>query len=128
MSAVSKVESFRDLKVWRRGIEITLAVYRVTADFPDDERFGLTSQLRRCATSIPSNAAEGHARKTTKEFLRFISIATGSLAELQTQLTIADRLGYLPEGSKSNLKTLCDEQSRMLTGLRNSLRRKLKSG
>ena len=81
---------YRDLKVWELGVELAREVYRVTGDFPKDELYGLTNQLRRAAVSIPSNIAEGHARKTQKELSRYLNIAKGSLAELETQLIIAD--------------------------------------
>ena len=90
-----EVRDYRDLKVWQAGLKLAEAVHAVTTDFPKAEVFGLISQLRRAAVSIPSNIAEGHARDSTKEFLRFISIAMGSLAELETQLTLACRLGFL---------------------------------
>ncbi len=77
---------YRDLKTWQLGIELTLDIYRLTVQFPSDERYGLTSQLRRTAVSVPSNIAEGHARKTPKEMIRFTAIAKGSLAEVETQL------------------------------------------
>jgi four helix bundle protein len=88
------VKSFRDLDVWRLGVELAETVYRVTARFPKAELFGLTSQMRRAAVSIPSNIAEGRARNSTREFLHFLSISRGSLAELETQLELAIRLDY----------------------------------
>ncbi len=108
---------YRDLKVWELGVELAREVYRVTGDFPKDEFYGLTSQLRRAAVSIPSNIAEGHARKTQKELSRYLNIAKGSLAELETQLIIADQLGF---GNSRNIQTLlelADRESRMLSGL-----------
>jgi len=81
--------SFRQLIMWQRALELTFAVYRATRSFPKDEMFGLTSQLRRASVSIPSNIAEGHGRATTGEFKQFLGIASGSVAELQTQLIIA---------------------------------------
>jgi len=86
------VRSFRDLDVWRLGLELVEVIYRCTATFPKSETFGLAAQMRRAAVSIPSNIAEGQARKSTKEFLQFISIALGSLAELDTQLELTVRL------------------------------------
>ena len=82
------------LDVWRDAMSLVEEIYRITATFPDSERFGLTSQLRRAAVSIPSNIAEGAARRSTAEYLRFLSIARGSLSELDTQLQIAIRLGF----------------------------------
>jgi four helix bundle protein len=98
------------------------AIYEVTRGFPSDERFGLTAQLRRAAVSIPSNIAEGHERETTGDYVRFISIAEGSLAEARTQLLIGADLGYCgPEAIKSTLSEM-SEIRRMLNALRRSLR------
>ncbi|MDZ4656561.1 MAG: four helix bundle protein [Bythopirellula sp.] len=112
---------YQDLKVWQVGIQITRSVYQITATFPDSEKFGLTSQLRRCAVSIPSNIAEGHSRESKRELARFVSIARGSLAELETQLLIAKELGF---GNKAQIDQLIEtlkEEGRMLSGLRRSL-------
>jgi four helix bundle protein len=88
---------FRDLIVWQKSIDLVTEVYRNTSKFPREEIFALTSQIRRCAVSIPSNIAEGEGRKGAPEFARFLRIAQGSLAELQTQLIVSERLGYLPQ-------------------------------
>ncbi|MHB1058433.1 MAG: four helix bundle protein [Rhodanobacter sp.] len=85
------------LQIWQDAMDLVEAVYRISADFPDSERFGLTSQLRRAAISIPSNIAEGAARRSTPEYLRFLSMARGSLSELDTQLQIAERLAYVSD-------------------------------
>ena len=87
-----------DLEVWRESMRLVREVYRLTASFPDEERFGLTSQMRRAAVSIPSNIAEGAARGGTQELLRYLRIARGSLAELDTQMLIARDLGFAPDG------------------------------
>jgi four helix bundle protein len=87
------IKSFRDLHVWQKSMELTLVVYRLTQSFPREEIFGLTSQLRRCAVSIPSNIAEGQGRLNTREFRQFLGIARGSVCEVQTQLEIVRRLG-----------------------------------
>jgi four helix bundle protein len=87
--------SFRDLRVWRSAMEFVVQVYRVTRAFPADERFGLTSQLRRAAVSVPSNIAEGHGRATVGEWLQFLGHARGSVFEVETQLLVAYRLGYV---------------------------------
>ena len=92
LNPTSSVQTFRELLVWQRSMELTVVVYRLTQDFPREEMFGLTSQLRRCATSIPSNIAEGQGRLNTREFRQFLGIARGSTCELQTQLEIARRL------------------------------------
>jgi four helix bundle protein len=88
------VKSFRDLEVWRLGLDLAETVYRCTAAFPKIETYGLAAQMRRAAVSVPSNIAEGRARNSSKEFLQYLSIARGSLAELETQLELAVRLGY----------------------------------
>src|SRR5262245_32505738 len=91
---MNEIRDFKDLVLWQKAMTLTKSVYRLTTRFPTDERFGLTSQLRRAAVSVPSNIAEGHARHG-QEFARFLSISRGSLAEVETQLLIAIDLGYL---------------------------------
>jgi len=115
------VAGFEDLQVWRRGIALVREIYRISSTFPTDERFGLTSQIRRAAVSVPSNIAEGHARHSTREYLRFVSNAQGSLAEVLTQLHIAVELNYCARRDLAPLFTEVDELSRMLTSLRRSL-------
>jgi four helix bundle protein len=88
-------KSYRDLEVWRLGLDLVETVYRCTAEFPKSETFGLSAQMRRAAVSIPSNIAEGQARSSSKELLPFLSFSLGSLAELETQLELANRLGYM---------------------------------
>ncbi len=117
----SKPQSYRDIVVWQKGIELTKMIYQLTARFPAEEKFGLTSQLRRAAVSIPSNIAEGQARHTTGEFIQFISHAEGSAAEVDTQLHLANELGFLSAPESASTVTLIDELRRML----NSLRRRL---
>ena len=90
----SSITHFRDLDVWQRAMGVVEAVYRVSSDFPKAEVYGLTSQVRRAAVSVPSNIAEGHTRASTKEYLNHISIAQASLAETETQIEVAVRLGY----------------------------------
>lgn len=119
------MNSFQDLKVWQLGVEIALEVYKLTEGFPDRELYGLTSQLRRAGTSVPSNIAEGHSRRATKDFIRFLAIARGSLAELATQFVIARRLGYLSEQQAERIREMLDEEGRMLSGLRRSLEAKM---
>ncbi|MCG8584655.1 MAG: four helix bundle protein [Pirellulales bacterium] len=115
------IESYRELKVWQRGMDIVVSVYQLTKGFPSDERFGLTSQMRRCAASIPANIAEGNVRNTTKDYLRFISIAVGSVAELMTFLLVAQRLGFGDRNLLEDLLNDIDEESRMFRGLQRSL-------
>ncbi len=117
------VESYRELVVWQKSIELAERIYAVSKRFPKEESYGLTSQMRRAAVSVPSNIAEGAAREGTGEFLQFLSTARGSLAELETQLVLAERLGYLPTAQVRELEKMCDEISRMLSGLRKSLKK-----
>jgi len=116
------VASYRDLKMWQLGVDLALEVYRVSGDFPISEQYGLTSQLRRAAVSIASNIAEGHARKTQRELHRFLNIAKGSLAELETQLIIASELGFVDKQRIEKVLTMTDQESRMLSGLMRTLR------
>jgi four helix bundle protein len=112
---------YRDLLVWQKGMALTEQIYKITQTFPTDERFDLIPQMRRAAISIPSNIAEGQARHTTKEFIQFISHAEGSVAELDTQLTLAIQFGYSPGTNVKEAFILLSELRRIL----NSLRRKL---
>ena len=89
--------TIRDLKIWQKSMDLTVESYRASASFPSDEKFGLISQIRRAATSVPANIAEGFGRWNSREFSRFLAIASGSLRELETHLQIAQRLGYLSE-------------------------------
>jgi four helix bundle protein len=111
-----------DLSVWQQAMSLVEQVYACSASYPGDERFGLTAQLRRAAVSVPSNIAEGAARRSTPEYIRFLSIARGSLSEMDTQLQIAARLGYgaVPAGTKACI----DEVFAMLTGLMNALQKR----
>ncbi|WP_296644203.1 four helix bundle protein [Thiobacillus sp. 65-1402] len=119
------VFSYRDLSVWQLAMNLTEAVYAVTRTFPQIELYALANQLQRAAVSIPSNIAEGHARNTTRDYLRFVSIAMGSLAEVETQIELAARLNYLGIEQRDALFTTTDELGRMLQGLRKSLQSKL---
>ena len=111
------VQSYKDLIVWRKAIDMVDMIYQITRNFPKEELYGLTNQLRRAAVSIPSNIAEGHARASTAEFLRFLSIARGSLAEVETQLLIAQRLGYLTNDQLTPILSLQIEINKMTNGL-----------
>ena len=95
----------KDLKAWQESMDLVVIIYKLTSKFPDEEKYGLTSQLRRASVSIPSNIAEGSARKGNKEFLQFLYIALGSLAELDTQLEIAQRLEFMQSFSEMESKT-----------------------
>ena len=122
-----KIKSFRDLRVWQLGMEIVEGVYRLTSDFPKYEVYGLSSQIQRAAVSIPSNVAEGHTRAHTREFLHHLSIAQGSLAELETQLEIAVRLDYVSRGRIEPLLGRMVSLGKQQFALRNSLLRTLDS-
>ena len=120
-----KVNSYRDLLAWQMAMRLTEHVYRATGTFPNKETYALANQLQRAAVSVPSNIAEGHARSSTKDYLRFISIAMGSLAELETQLELSARLDYIDQPKLGELLAIADELGRMLQGLRKSLQSKL---
>ena len=116
-----KAEGYRDLLVWQKGIALAKWIYALTKSFPSEEKFGLVSQMRRAAVSISSNIAEGQARRTTGEFIQFLSHAEGSVAELDTQLFLSVELGFLsPEQAAPSLE-LISELRRMLNGLRRKL-------
>jgi four helix bundle protein len=114
-------QNYKDLIVWQKGIELGKIIYRLTATFPQEERFGLISQMRRAAVSIPSNIAEGQARRTTPEFIQFVSHTEGSAAELDTQIILAVELNFCCKTDALPIYELNDEIRRML----NALRRKL---
>lgn len=109
-------ESYKDLIAWQKAMQFVTEIYGVTRAFPRDELYGLTSQLRRAAVSVPSNIAEGQAGFSSKEFRRFLSHARGSLVEIETQL-IAQNLGYLLAGQSQNLLKQASELGRILNGL-----------
>jgi four helix bundle protein len=111
------VTHYRDLQVWVRSLDWAESIYKATARWPSDERFGLISQIRRSAVSIASNIAEGAARRTTGEFVQFVGIARGSLAEAETQLILARRLDYISDEQVKGLLDRSDEISRMLAAL-----------
>lgn len=116
---------YHDLKVWQLSMDLADRIYEVTTSFPHEERFGLTAQLRRCSVSVPSNIAEGHSRDSTLDFLRFLSISKGSLAEMETQLQLACRREYLSAEELHEIQTTMEKIGKMLSGLQSSLRRKL---
>jgi four helix bundle protein len=117
-------DSFRDLAVWQRAVELTLATYELTAAFPDAERFGLTNQLRRAAVSVASNIAEGYGRSTRGEYIQFLGHARGSISEVETQLVIAQALGFGPKEKLQKAEELCSEVGRMLRAMMKSLQSK----
>ena len=120
----ASIQRVRDLNVWQHGVTLAEAVYAVTKSFPKEERFGLRMQLRRSAASVPSNVAEGWGRASTKKYVRFLRIALGSLAAVETQLIIAHRLGYMHEHAQQQLAQDIVAESTMLVALIRSLRRR----
>ncbi len=114
-------KNYRDLIAWEKAFEFTLAVYRETADFPAEEKYGITAQLRKSCVSIPSNIAEGEGRKSSGEFRHFIFIALGSLKEAETQILICRELNYLKPDKATGLMAMAAEVGRLLNGLAKSL-------
>jgi four helix bundle protein len=114
----------RDLVVWQKAMRLAIAVQEATTTFPRDEVYGLTSQIRRSATSIPTNIAEGAARRTSAEFAHFLGVARGSQAELDTQLILANAFGYLSEATLPHLNAQSEEVGRMLTALLHTIHRR----
>ncbi len=119
-----QVKSYQDLIAWQKAISLVIEIYAITADFPGHEIYGLTSQLRRAGVSIPSNIAEGHGRATKGEYIQFLGHARGSLCEVQTQIFIAHKLGYVPQERKENIIAMTDELGRILNGLMASIQGK----
>jgi len=114
-------ETFRDLVVWQRSIQMTMAVYKLTSTFPADERFGLTNQLRRASVSVASNIAEGYGRATTGEYVQFLGHAGGSNCEVQTQMVIAGGLGFGTDEEGIKAEQLSLEVGRMLAAMMSKL-------
>ena len=115
------VKTFRDLLVWQKSHALVLEIYKITQSFPKEERFGLVAQIRRSASSIPTNIVEGQKRKSTKDYLHFLNMADGSLEETKYHLILSKDLGYLSNGQFTSLTQSCDEIGRMLSGLQKSL-------
>jgi|SRR3989344_356406 len=113
--------SYKDLQVWRKSIQLVKEIYLITEKFPQSEKFGLVDQLRRAAISIPSNIAEGYGRNSPKERAQFISLARGSAAEVEAQLTVSRELGFVTSLDSTKAEQLVTEVLKMLTGLRKSL-------
>ena len=118
------ITNYRDLLVWQKAMDLVESSYRMTRSFPKEESFGLAAQLRRAAVSVPANIAEGQGRHTTKEFLRFLSIASGSLKELETHMLIAERLCYVSHTVASEGISAAAEVGRLTNGSIRSLRKK----
>lgn len=113
----SKIQTHKDLIVWQKSVDLVLDIYKITETFPKEERYGLTSQLRRATVSIPSNIAEGKYRGSRKDFAHFLRIALGSSAEIETQILVANKLGWLKEKDFVRISTLLSEVGKMLNGL-----------
>jgi four helix bundle protein len=118
------LKNFKELKVWEKAYQLCLDLYRATADFPNEEKYGLSSQMRRSAISIPSNIAEGYGRKTIPDYVRCLYIAYGSTCELETQTLLSGDLNYLNEADQSSLLEKIKEVERMLMALIKSLENK----
>lgn len=116
------VQNYRDLIVWQKAMLLTKLVYKLTSDFPKHEQYGLTSQVRRAAISIPSNIAEGQARTGSAEFKNFLSISAGSRAEVETQLILAHEFNYISDGELAKALELADEIKRMTHSLISKLK------
>jgi four helix bundle protein len=121
------IRSYQDLEVWQKAMELVEDCYRLTSGFPKEEVYGLSSQLQRSAVSVAANIAEGRERGSTREFLRHLSIAGGSLAELETHILIGQRLDYINEASGNELMDKTARIGRMLNGLRRSLQQRTRS-
>lgn len=116
------IKTYRDLDAWKVSMDLVVQIYEATASFPKDETYGLRSQIRSCAVSIPSNISEGHGRKGSKEFLHHLSIANGSLNELETQLILSVRLSYITKDNAEPLWSLSQDVGRLINGLIRSLK------
>lgn len=123
-SESKKIQSFRDLLVWQKGVQLIVHIYQLSMKLPKTKTYGLISQMQRSAVSIPANIAEGHARRHTGDFIHHLSIAIGSVAELETHLEIATRLGFLSSAETQEAQSQCSEIARMLFGLIQKLRQR----
>lgn len=115
------MNNFKELKVWQKAIELSVLVYKMTKNFPSDERFGLISQINRCSVSISSNIAEGAGRNNKKEFRQFLGIAQGSCFELESQTILSNKLEFISDEKLKEIETIINEVNRMLHGLKKSL-------
>lgn len=119
------INSYQDLTVWQKGMQLAEDCYRLTRRFPREELFGMTSQIRRAAASVPANIAEGWGREGTREYIQFLRVAQGSLKELETHLILSQRVGLVMEGEITATLNLCSEMGKMIRSLIGSLQRKL---
>jgi four helix bundle protein len=115
------LKNYKELKVWQKAYQLCITIYKITKHFPKEERYGLTSQIRRSAVSVPSNIAEGYGRKTTQEYMQFLYIAYGSHCELETQIMLSKDLGYIKSDDFQKLQQDIGEVERMLKALIKSL-------
>jgi len=118
------LKNYKELQVWQKAYQLCVAIYKRTNTFPKEERYGITSQIRRAAVSIPSNIAEGYGRKTTKEYIQALYIAYGSVCELETQILLSNDLGYINAEDLEQLQKSLGDIERMLKGLIKSLENK----
>ena len=118
------LKNYKELKVWQKAYQLCIKIYKITKGFPKEERYGLTSQIRRAAVSVPSNIAEGYGRKTTQEYMRALYIAYGSNCELETQILLSGDLGYIKTDDLKNLQGDIGNVERMLKALIRSLENK----
>jgi len=121
------IRGFKDLIVWQKSIDLIQEIYRLTANFPKTETYGLCSQIQRASVSIAANTAEGNGRDSTKEYIHHLAFSLGSLAEVETFLVVSVRLGYADQQIVSALESRCEEIGRMLRSLQKSLRSKLRN-
>ena len=117
--------SYKDLRVWKQSVDLALEIYRYTQNFPKNELYGLTSQLRRAAVSVPSNIAEGKGRSSDKELILFLHHSRGSLLELETQVFIASELAYIEESQAKHLLSQVEDLAKALNALINSLKKSI---
>ena len=124
MHLANEIKSYQDLQVWQKAMDITEVCYRLTSSFPKSEMYGMTSQIRRAAASIPANIAEGHGRELTGSFIQFLRISQGSLKERETHLLLAKRVALINEENTAPVMKQCDELGRMLRSLIRTLEAK----
>lgn len=117
-----KTSDFKELKVWQKAIDLTISIYTITKQFPPEEKFGISSQMRRSAVSIPSNISEGHGRNSKNDYFHFLSIARGSACELQTQLIISEKLEFISQEDNLILQNQLTEIDKMLVGIMSYLK------
>ena len=116
-----KVSNYKDLIVWQKAMDLSVALYKSTSSFPKEEVYGITAQMRRAAVSVVSNIAEGHSRNTTGEYRQFLGVAKGSLCELETQIMLSNRLNYLSDESTAKLLSISDEVGKMIVAIKAKL-------